>query len=397
MAKQKFIRLVVCVVFVFLTITYGVCAFAGSVDEIEKKQEEAREQSDELKKEQKEAEQKAAELEAAKKELKETLGDLNSDLQKLSASVSELEDEIADIEQKITQAQADLEIAQNSAAEQYESMKLRIQYMYENSNAGTIMMLFESKDFSDFLNRVEYVAQLSDYDRDKLTDYENTIEQIAADKSELESEQNLLETKQRDLSEQQEQLMASIERTQADLSTAEADSDAQQKTLKKLKDKITAMDAYEEKLEEQKAEAAAKAQAEQQKQIEEQENEIKNQESGGSKNYSASDQELLAALIYCEAGGESYQAQVAVGTVVMNRIASSYFPNTMTGVIYQSGQFTPASSGKLALVLENNLTTDSCRKAAKEVLAGKRSGSWLFFCLNNGNINGTVIGRQVFY
>lgn len=396
MAKQKIIRLIVCMVFVFLTITYGVCVFAGSVDEIEKKQEEAREQSEELKKEQEEAEQKAAELEAAKKELKETLGDLNSDLQKLSESVSELEDEIADIEQEIAQAQADLEIAQNSAAEQYESMKLRIQYMYENSNAGTIMMLLESRDFSDFLNRVEYVAQLSDYDRDKLTDYEDTIEQIAEDKSELESEQSLLEAKQKDLSEQQERLMASIERTQAELSTAEADADAQQKTLNKLKDEIAAMDAYEEKLEEQKAEAAAKAQAELQKQIEEQENEIKNQESG-SKNYSASDQELLAALIYCEAGGESYKAQVAVGTVVMNRIASSYFPNTMTGVIYQSGQFTPASSGKLALVLENNLTTDSCRKAAKEVLAGKRSGSWLFFCLNNGNINGTVIGRQVFY
>ena len=55
------------------------------------------------------------------------------------------------------------------------------------------------------------------------------------------------------------------------------------------------------------------------------------------------------------------------------------------------------ASGKLALVLENGMTTDSCRNAAKEVLGGHITGSWLYFCVDNGTIDGTVIGKQVFY
>ena len=85
---------------------------------------------------------------------------------------------------------------------------------------------------------------------------------------------------------------------------------------------------------------------------------------------SLSDHELLSALIYCEAGGEPYEGQVAVGCVVMNRVRSSAFPNSVSGVIYQSGQFSPVASGRLATVLGNGLTTNSCRDAAATVLAG---------------------------
>lgn len=397
MKKQRKICLLLCLVLFFSVTAYGVCIFAGSVDEIEKKQEKTRQQAEEMRKEQEKEEQKAKELESAKKQLEATLGDLNSDLQSLSRSVAELEDEIAATQTKIKKAQADLEAAQARQQAQYESMKLRIQYMYENGDTDTMVLLLESQSFSDFLNRVEYVAQISDYDRNRLMEYEDTVGEIEDGKKKLEKEKKQLTAKQEELAGQQEKLMASIEKTQASLDTAAADAKAQKKVLKKLNDKIAAMDAYEKKLEEQKAAAAAEAQARQQEQIKKQEKEVKEQGTDGSKKYSASDQELLAALIYCEAGGESYAAQVAVGTVVMNRIASSYFPNTLTGVIYQSGQFTPASSGKLALALENNLATDSCRKAAKAVLGGERSGNWLFFCMNYGNIKGTVIGKQVFY
>ncbi len=70
---------------------------------------------------------------------------------------------------------------------------------------------------------------------------------------------------------------------------------------------------------------------------------------------STDDTTLLAALIYCEAGNQSYEGMVAVGAVVVNRVNSSSFPNTISEVIYQSGQFGPASSGALATAIANGV------------------------------------------
>lgn len=79
---------------------------------------------------------------------------------------------------------------------------------------------------------------------------------------------------------------------------------------------------------------------------------------------------LLAALIYCEAGNQLYTGKVAVGAVVMNRVESGRFPNTMEGVIYQRGQFTPAMTGKLARILSSNHIPSSCYDAAYDALNG---------------------------
>lgn len=107
------------------------------------------------------------------------------------------------------------------------------------------------------------------------------------------------------------------------------------------------------------------------------------------------DLKLLAALIECEAGGESYEGQVAVGAVVLNRVESSSFPNTIHDVIYQSGQFTPASSGALASVLSRG-ASDSCVKAAQAAANGENPiGSCLYFHAGGGS--GTTIGNQTFY
>lgn len=101
----------------------------------------------------------------------------------------------------------------------------------------------------------------------------------------------------------------------------------------------------------------------------------------------AREQELLAALIYCEAGGEPYEGQVAVGAVVLNRVESGSFPNSITDVIYDSGQFGPAITGKLDRVLANGATTESCRQAAADALAGVNPvGEALYFGYGNYGI-----------
>lgn len=106
---------------------------------------------------------------------------------------------------------------------------------------------------------------------------------------------------------------------------------------------------------------------------------------------------LLAALIQCEAGGESYEGQVAVGAVVMNRVRSSAYPDSIHGVIYASGQFTPAMNGKVNRVYESGRIYESCIKAAQEALSGVSNvGDCTHFRRNNGR-QGIVIGNHVFY
>ena len=110
---------------------------------------------------------------------------------------------------------------------------------------------------------------------------------------------------------------------------------------------------------------------------------------------SVDDVTLLSAIIYCEAGGEPYEGQLAVGAVVVNRVQSKAYPNSISAVIYQKGQFTPAASGKLAKVLASGKGSQ-CRQAALEALSGKdNTGGALSF--HSGKGSGTVIGTQTFY
>lgn len=105
--------------------------------------------------------------------------------------------------------------------------------------------------------------------------------------------------------------------------------------------------------------------------------------------------DLLAAIIHCEAGGESRTGKVAVGAVVLNRVNSGAFPNSISEVIYQSGQFTPASSGILARTLAQGADAD-CYEAARAALNGENPvGGCLYF--NSGSGQGIQIGNQHFY
>ena len=106
---------------------------------------------------------------------------------------------------------------------------------------------------------------------------------------------------------------------------------------------------------------------------------------------------LLAALIQCEAGGEPYEGQVAVGAVVMNRVRSPAYPDSIHGVIYASGQFTPALNGKVNAVYESGKIKQSCIDAANEALSGVSNvGDFTHFRRDDGRA-GLVIGHHVFY
>lgn len=155
---------------------------------------------------------------------------------------------------------------------------------------------------------------------------------------------------------------------------------------------------FEEKIAAEKAEQEAKAAEKRAKRKEAVAAEVESsteEVSAQPASVGSGDLDLLAAIIQCEAGGESYEGKIAVGAVIMNRVNSGRFPDSITDVVYQRGQFTPASSGKLSRTLSKGARSD-CYEAAQDVLNGANNiGDCLFF--NSGSGKGIQIGNQHFY
>lgn len=120
-------------------------------------------------------------------------------------------------------------------------------------------------------------------------------------------------------------------------------------------------------------------------------------QNAGSIPAGTSDVTLLAALIQCEAGNESYEGQLAVGAVVVNRVKSASYPDTVSDVIFASGQFTPAGSGKVARLIANGNISSSCIQAANEALSGVTNVGGATHFRRAGGRDGIVIGNHVFW
>ena len=123
----------------------------------------------------------------------------------------------------------------------------------------------------------------------------------------------------------------------------------------------------------------------------------RNIENSGAVPAGTSDAVLLAALIQCEAGSEIYEGQLAVGAVVINRVKSGSYPNSVSGVIYASGQFGPAGTGKVARLIQSGNIKASCLQAANEALAGSTNVGTATHFRRAGSREGIVIGNHVFW
>lgn len=109
------------------------------------------------------------------------------------------------------------------------------------------------------------------------------------------------------------------------------------------------------------------------------------------------DLRLLASLIHCEAGSETYNGKLAVGAVVMNRVRSGAYPNTISGVIFASGQFTPALNGKVARVYTSGNISAGCYEAAQAAINGETNVGDATHFRRAGNHEGILIDNQVFW
>ena len=351
--------------------------------------EDAKNQINSLQQQKEEAQEEVDDISDKKGDIEANLNGLNGELQNIASSMNKLEGEIETKETEIARAQDELAAAELRSKEQYEDMKVRIRFIYENSTASAWQTLLEASSMKDFLNRTEYISQINTYDRQKLDEFQRVQQEIAEQKAGLEADMETLVAMQDEMEQNQKRVNSLISTAQANLAQTNEELAQAQGDVNELEKKLADMIAYEQKLEEQKArEDAARLEA-----IKQQEQE---DTSGVVYVPTDSDAYLLGAIIQCESEGEPYAGKLAVGSVVLNRVKSSYFPNTISGVIYQSGQFSPVASGRLAYRLQAGVNNE-CLQAAQEVLNGNITLNCLYFRRNNGIIQGTVIGNHVFY
>ena len=372
--------------------------------------EETRQQIKDVEEEKKNTESKLEETEhnidalnQQKDSLQGALSNLNTELSQVSNNLSDLEDKIAakeaeidEMNGKILQVQEELKEAISLKDEQYETMKQQIKFMYERSDYLYLELFFSSGSVADFINKNNYVEQLEAYQQKVLQEYKEAQEKLETLEAELQEDMALLEGQKSELDDYKVQVVAeqsrvsglvsqtakSINATAGQISDAEATALAYEQQIKEQEENLSALRA---KLAEEIRMAELAAQSSWR--------DISEVSFGEGERY------LLANLIYCEAGGESYEGQVAVGSVVMNRVLSSVYPNTITGVIYQSGQFSPVASGRLALALAEGRATAKCYQAADAVMSGTTNvGNCVYFRTPIAGITPKyTIGGHIFY
>ena len=396
--RGRVFRIMLSAVLVFGMFQHSVQATSTTkeqLDEAERRKQEKEGELAEAQQDLKQTQASLARLQQVKSGYQGEMSELNTELQLVADNLHQLEVQI-DIKQiEIDETNLKLEQAKITRQEQYESMKKRIRFLYENGGMGYVDILLSAETFSEFLNFADYIEDLSAYDRKMLDEYVQNEHDITEAEIQLEAEMDELEVLRADVEAQQNEVNALIQKTANNIA-ATADS---------IENVNAQADAYEQEVRQAQQEvadaqaeyAAIKAQYEEELRL------AKLARQSAWRNISEvtfeeGDRYLLANLIYCEAGGEPYEGQVAVGAVVINRLLSSRYPDTVTGVIYQRKQFSPVQLGMLANALAVNKATASCYRAADEAMAGVTNvGNCLYFRTPIPGLTGIQIGGHIFY
>lgn len=361
------------------------CVYAESTLEKLQKAKEEKNKTEDAKKD---AEKTQQSLKITQNSLLGQLSSLNDDLAEVSEHLEDIESQIVDKNAEIEHTQEELEEAIETEETQYANMKKRIRSIYLSGNQNYVDLLLRANSLADFMNKSDYVSRMSAYDKKMLEEYQETRAYVAQVKAELEEELAELENLQVQTTEEQKKVTQLVNHTANSVASYASQIEDAENTIDALEDMITAQTADIAALQKQYEEELALSRLAAQsawRDISE-------------VTFEEGDRYLLANLIYCEAGGEPYAGQVAVGAVVINRVLSSRYPNTVVGVIYQNKQFSPVASGRLALALANNKATASCYQAADEAMSGVTNvGQCVYFRTPIEGLTGISIGGHIFY
>ena len=351
------------------------------------------------------------ELRNKQSELNASYGELNEKLSASGEKLSSIEDAVNAKQSEIDATNIQVADMQAEIDQQYAAMKLRIQFMYENNNATILSTLLSAESLSDLLSKSEYIQQISNYDHQKMQELSDLLASLKETQAKLEQEMAELVTLKDDASREADNFAALLSQCQTELDTT-SDSITDAEALALEYEKQIEQEMLERQRREMEAlEAARKAQEEADKAN----NSGNSSNTGGNsssgsamvdqnalnnvlKNHTAEDVAMLAAIIECEAGNQSYEGKCAVGSVVINRVADPRFANSISGVIYAPYQFSPVDSGRFAIVLARGANA-ACTQAAVDVLNGYININALYFHVYDSSVDvgGTVIGDHVFY
>ena len=155
--------------------------------------QEAQDEEAQLEKALKEAQSTIEDLRDSKGDIESKVTELNQQLIDISARITDLENQLTAKSEDIQETKDELAGAKEREAQQYADMKVRIQFMYENGQTSYLEALLSSRNISEFLNSADYIAQIQSYDRQKLTEYQDTVESIVNLEAQLEQEYTDLE------------------------------------------------------------------------------------------------------------------------------------------------------------------------------------------------------------
>ncbi len=243
----------------------GIIGFAGfysveasAIKDAQKKKDEAQENLNEVNRQ-------IEDIQNEQSVLQQQMADYDGQLMSLLTDMELLRTDMDNKELEVEQAKTSLQIAQMEEEQQYEAMKQRIQYMYENGDSSFLAAMVESEDISDFLNRVEYVSEVYDYDRELLTAYQDTVQQVADLTVQLESELAQMEELEISYEEQEKSLnqvinekKVQIANFDSQLADAKALAGQYAETIRKQNQVIAEETAKKQKAEKEAAEQAKK-------------------------------------------------------------------------------------------------------------------------------------------
>ena len=149
------------------------------------------------------AKDKISDAQDAQEGVEEEIADLDAEMVSILTDINLIEDAIEDKEEEIAATQVEYEAAVAKKDEQYESMKIRIQFMYEKGDISYLQMFFGSDSMGDMVNKANYVEELYKYDRRMLEEFEETVQRVAALQDRLEEDKSELETSKTELEEGQ--------------------------------------------------------------------------------------------------------------------------------------------------------------------------------------------------
>ena len=327
-------------------------------------------------------------------QLIEDIQEVNERINEQAKLIEQENAEIASIDKEVEASEEDIQDVEDDIAEKREQLSNIISLIYENSiYEDELTDLMKAEDMYYLMNKDEYTSSITAYIDKKIAE----LEQIEEDKYDKNQELELLKESRQFQLEKYEEEQSKMAEEIAELTELMEDA----------KKKAEDAEAFAEQLKEKVDELEAK----------ERELLSSRRYTGESSNvvydgdgtdyyytspYPYTDEELtmLAGIIEAEAGSVSYPGMVAVGSVVMNRVESPNFDNTIEGVIYAPYQFEPVSIGTYAVILARG-PASSCYQAAQDVLEGKRNVPNFYFkaawYAEANGIEGVNIGGNVFH